>query len=60
MKLVLSPAKSLDFESNLPTAKSSKFCFEAEAERLNKILKKKSASSLSKLMNISNDLSQLN
>ncbi|WP_431159129.1 peroxide stress protein YaaA [Winogradskyella poriferorum] len=60
MKLVLSPAKSLDFESNLPTAKSSEFCFEAEAERLNKILKKKSARSLSKLMNISNDLSQLN
>ncbi|MCA0132900.1 peroxide stress protein YaaA [Winogradskyella alexanderae] len=60
MKLVISPAKSLDFESKLPTVKSSEFCFATEAERLNKILKKKSAKSLSKLMNISADLSQLN
>lgn len=60
MKLVISPAKSLDFESNLPTTKSSEFCFVAEAERLNKILKKKSPRSLSRLMNISDTLGQLN
>lgn len=60
MKLVLSPAKSLDFESKLPTAKSSEACFLNEAERLNKLLKKKSAKSLSKLMGISSNLGQLN
>lgn len=60
MKLVLSPAKSLDFESKLPTTKTTESCFLAEAERLNKLLKKKSAKSLSKLMKISDNLGQLN
>ncbi|MBV7269905.1 peroxide stress protein YaaA [Winogradskyella luteola] len=60
MKLVLSPAKSLDFESKLPTDKTTEGCFLAEAERLNKLLKKKSAKSLSKLMKISDNLGQLN
>lgn len=60
MKLVLSPAKSLDFETKLPTTKTSQGCFLAEAERLNKLLKKKSAKSLSKLMSISDNLGQLN
>lgn len=60
MKLVLSPAKSLDFESKLPTTKTSEACFLAEAERINKLLKKKSAKSLSKLMSISPALGQLN
>ena len=60
MKLVLSPAKSLNFESELPTAITTEGCFLTEAERLNKLLKKKSARSLSKLMNISADLGQLN
>lgn len=60
MKLVLSPAKSLDFETKLPTTKTTEGCFLAEAERLNKLLKKKSAKSLSKLMKISDNLGQLN
>ncbi|NND61715.1 MAG: peroxide stress protein YaaA [Flavobacteriaceae bacterium] len=60
MKIVLSPAKSLDFERPLPTSKSSEARFLAEAERLNKLLKKKSARSLSKLMSISDALGQLN
>jgi len=60
MKLVLSPAKSLDYESKLPTTKSTKACFLSQAERLNKLLKKKSARSLSKLMHISDNLGQLN
>src|SRR5690554_7369307 len=60
MKLVLSPAKSLDFETKLPTAKSTEGQFLSEAERINKVLKKKSARSLSKLMDISKDLSELN
>ena len=60
MKLVLSPAKSLDLESKVPTRITSEACFLAEAERLNKLLKKKSARSLSKLMSISPALGQLN
>ena len=60
MKLVLSPAKSLDFESKLPTTKTSESCFLNESERLNKLLKKKSARSLSKLMSISPALGELN
>lgn len=60
MKLVLSPAKSLNFESQLPTSKTTEGCFLAEAQRLNKLLRKKSAKSLSKLMSISDNLGQLN
>jgi cytoplasmic iron level regulating protein YaaA (DUF328/UPF0246 family) len=60
MKLVISPAKSLDFNTELPTAKITEGCFLAEAERLNKLLKQKSAKSLSKLMHISDNLGQLN
>ena len=60
MKLVLSPAKSLNFESELPTKITTEACFLSESERLNKLLKKKSAKSLSKLMKISDNLGQLN
>lgn len=60
MKIVVSPAKSLDYETALPTDRHTNPCFLAEAERLNKLLKKKSARSLSKLMSISNNLGALN
>ena len=60
MKLVLSPAKSLDFETQLPTDKATQPEFIKQAERLNKELKKKSVKALSELMKISKDLSQLN
>ncbi|OUR94299.1 hypothetical protein A9Q87_01230 [Flavobacteriales bacterium 34_180_T64] len=60
MKLVISPAKSLDFETRLPTAKYTEACFLKQSERLNKLLKKKSARTLSKLMSISPNLGQLN
>lgn len=60
MKLVLSPAKSLDFERTLPTSQYSEALFLEQSLRINKLLKKKSAKSLSKLMSISNDLGQLN
>jgi len=60
MKLVLSPAKSLDYDSKLPTDRSTEACFLKEAERLNKLLKKKSVRGLSKLMGISANLGQLN
>ncbi len=60
MKVVISPAKSLDFQSELPTALQTEAYFPDEAERLNKLLKKKSARSLKKLMGISENLAQLN
>lgn len=60
MKIVISPAKSLDFERELPIQRSSEGAFLKEAERLNRLLKKKSARSLSKLMSISAALGQLN
>ncbi|NRD24674.1 peroxide stress protein YaaA [Winogradskyella litoriviva] len=60
MKLVLSPAKSLDYDTKLPTTKTTESRFLAESERLNKLLKKKSAKSLSNLMHISDNLGQLN
>jgi len=60
MKLVISPAKSLDFEKQLPTTKTTEAQFLKQSQRLNKLLKKKSARSLSKLMHISDALGQLN
>jgi len=60
MKLVLSPAKSLDFESPLPTSSFTEGAFLKEAERLNGLLKKKSTRSLAKLMDISDALARLN
>lgn len=60
MKIVISPAKSLDFERQLPTPLYTEACFLAEAERLNKLLKKRSVRSLSKLMSISDNLGHLN
>lgn len=60
MKLVLSPAKSLDLERKVPTNITSEACFLAESARLNRLIKKKSARSISKLMKISPALGQLN
>ena len=60
MKLVISPAKSLDFETALPFTRYSEPQFLKQSERLNKLLKKKSARSVSKLMSISDALGQLN
>lgn len=60
MKLVISPAKSLDFKSQLPTDQATQPRFLKQSERLNKELKKKSVKALSELMKISKDLSQLN
>lgn len=60
MKIVISPAKSLDFESPLPTSKFTKAVFLEEAQKLNLILRKKKPRALSKLMNISENLGELN
>ena len=60
MKIIISPAKSLDFESKVPTKKYTKPIFPEQAEKLSTVLKKKSAKQLSKLMSISDNLGQLN
>ncbi|MDC9723900.1 MAG: peroxide stress protein YaaA [Urechidicola sp.] len=60
MKIVVSPAKSLDFESKASTLEFTQGVFLPEAEKLSKVLKKKSAKVLSKLMSISPNLGQLN
>lgn len=60
MKIVISPAKSLDFESELPTKRYSQPQFLEQAEKLNKVLVKKRPGVLSKLMGISNNLAELN
>ena len=60
MKVLLSPATSLDFKSKLPTEKNSFLCFEKEAEYLNSILKTKSPKDLSELMGVSSKIADLN
>ena len=60
MKLVISPAKSLNYNSELPTGFNSKNCFLEEANRLNTLLKQQSPKALSELMHISPKLGQLN
>jgi cytoplasmic iron level regulating protein YaaA (DUF328/UPF0246 family) len=60
MKLVISPAKSLNYDSKLPTGFSSESCFLNEAKELNTLLKKKSPKALSELMHISPKLGALN
>ena len=60
MKMVISPAKSLNFESNLPTEQNSNPCFLAEANRINYLLKEKTPAEISQLMKISEKLGNLN
>ncbi|WP_103071956.1 peroxide stress protein YaaA [Aquimarina sediminis] len=60
MKIVISPAKSLDFETELPTQQYTTPNFLTEIEKLNGVLKKKSPKKLSELMSISDKLAQLN
>ncbi|NDP26007.1 MAG: peroxide stress protein YaaA [Flavobacterium sp.] len=60
MKIVLSPAKSLNFEKILPTANHSEAKFLKEARQVHKVLKQKSPKQLSELMDISDKLADLN
>src|SRR6056300_187966 len=60
MKIIISPAKSLDFETEAPVREATQPQFLPQAERLNKVLRKKSVRSLGKLMSISPALAQLN
>lgn len=60
MKIVISPAKSLDFETKLPIQDFSQPLFLEKATALNKVLKKKKPTALAELMKISDKLAQLN
>lgn len=60
MKIVISPAKSLDYESPLPTDQHTQPLFLDEAEKLNKVLARKKPKALSDLMGISDQLADLN
>ncbi len=60
MKIIVSPTKSLDFESVPTVATYSQPRFLKDSQKLNKVLKEMSAMDLSKLMKISQDLATLN
>lgn len=60
MKIVISPAKSLDFESKLPTAKFTQSEFLSKSETIHKALVKKKPKQLMDLMSISEKLADLN
>ncbi|WP_347174037.1 peroxide stress protein YaaA [Polaribacter uvawellassae] len=60
MKIIISPAKSLDFESKVPTSLHSQPQFLDDSVKLNKKLKTLSRKKLSEFMGISDDLAALN
>ncbi len=60
MKIVLSPAKSLDFESKLPTSRGTKPQFLDTAIKINRKMSRASKKEISRLMDISDKLADLN
>ena len=60
MKIIISPAKSLDFKTELPTKNFSTPNFLSESKKINELLKKNSPSELKSLMIISEKLAELN
>lgn len=60
MKIIISPAKSLDFESKVSTSLHTQPRFLEQSEKLSKKLKTLSKKKLSDLMSISDDLAALN
>lgn len=60
MKIVISPAKSLDFENKLPTVNYSQPQFLKQARQVHKVLKQKKPKQLIELMDISEKLAELN
>ena len=60
MKILISPAKSLDFENEVETSHSSNPLFGKQAKQINDIIKDLSPPDLGKLMSISPKLSDLN
>ncbi len=60
MKIVISPAKSLNFEKYLPLQTFTKSSFIKESKIVNAVVKQKSPKELSELMHISDKLADLN
>jgi len=60
MKIVISPAKTLDYKSKLPTTRATQPKFLEEAELINNKLERKSKKAISDLMSISDKLAELN
>lgn len=60
MKILISPAKSLDYSSSLPVTEVTQPMFSKQAKIINKVLKELSPSELSDLMKISPKLAELN
>jgi len=60
MKIVISPAKSLNFEKELPTTNFSEPQFLKQATTIQTTLKKKKPKALAELMDISDKLAELN
>ena len=60
MKILISPAKSLNFEDKVQTSINSKPLFHNDAIKINSELKKESIESLCDLMGISSKLGELN
>ena len=60
MKIVISPAKSLNFEKEIPTTTFSEPQFLKQATTIQGILKNKKPKALSQLMDISEKLAELN
>lgn len=60
MKIVISPAKSLDYTSELPTKRYTEAQFLNKSETIQKTLKKKKPKDLMELMSISEKLADLN
>ncbi len=60
MKIVISPAKTLDLESKLPTSRGTQPPFLETTETINRKLARMSRKEISELMNISDKLAALN
>lgn len=60
MKIVISPAKSLDFETKLPTKKYTQSAFLENSIAVHEAVKEKSPKELMELMHISDKLADLN
>lgn len=60
MKVLLSPAKSLNFDKAIPTNKQSQSQFLADSQKVHKALVKKKPKELAELMGISDKLADLN
>jgi cytoplasmic iron level regulating protein YaaA (DUF328/UPF0246 family) len=60
MKIIISPAKSLDFETALPTQKHTLPKFLKDSRVIHKVIKQKNPNDLMELMSISDKLADLN